>query len=175
MQAHRLFASLSLSLLAIAVPLQVVAADATNVVLRTAAHRGGDWVVALECDFSLEADALVVRSRLLTEDAGARGPDTLPDDDRRLWSIAQIPRPSSALDKVWECTRGQPWLANALARECVEEIHGFDYSAPITADDIVAAKETIIRRRDCGTSRTPSRSASTTCSGSRSGPSRTAR
>ena len=53
-----------------------------------------------------------------------------------------------ALSKVWEFTRGQPWLVNALARECVEEIHGFDYAAPITADDIVAAKEAIIRRRD---------------------------
>ncbi len=52
----------------------------------------------------------------------------------------------AALDKVWEFTRGQPWLVNALARECVEEIHHSDYSAPITADDIVAAKETIIRR-----------------------------
>ena len=54
----------------------------------------------------------------------------------------------AALDKVWEFTRGQPWLVNALARECVVKIHGGDYSAPITADDIVAAKETIIRRRD---------------------------
>ena len=54
----------------------------------------------------------------------------------------------AALDKVWEFTRGQPWLVNALARECVVKIHASDYSAPITADDIVAAKETIIRRRD---------------------------
>ena len=54
----------------------------------------------------------------------------------------------AALSKVWEFTRGQPWLVNALARECVVKIHGGDYSAPITADDIVAAKETIIRRRD---------------------------
>ena len=54
----------------------------------------------------------------------------------------------AALDKVWEFTRGQPWLVNALARECVVKIHAYDYSAPITADDIVAAKEAIIRRRD---------------------------
>ena len=54
----------------------------------------------------------------------------------------------AALDKVWEFTRGQPWLVNALARECVVKIHAYDYSVPITADDIVAAKETIIRRRD---------------------------
>ncbi len=54
----------------------------------------------------------------------------------------------AALDKVWEFTRGQPWLVNALARECVEEIHDCDYAAPITADDMECAKETIIRRRD---------------------------
>ena len=54
----------------------------------------------------------------------------------------------AALDKVWEFTRGQPWLVNALARECVEEIHHFDHTARITAEDIATAKETIIRRRD---------------------------
>ncbi|MBQ6924311.1 MAG: ATP-binding protein [Kiritimatiellae bacterium] len=53
-----------------------------------------------------------------------------------------------ALANVWEFTRGQPWLVNALARECIVKIHHFDYSAPITAEDIVTAKETIIRRRD---------------------------
>ena len=45
-------------------------------------------------------------------------------------------------------TCGQPWLVNALARECIEEIHGFDYTATITAGDMATAKETIIRRRD---------------------------
>ncbi len=53
-----------------------------------------------------------------------------------------------ALAKVWEFTRGQPWLVNALARECVAKIHDYDYSSHITADDIETAKETIIRRRD---------------------------
>ena len=53
-----------------------------------------------------------------------------------------------ALARAWEYTQGQPWLANALARECVEKIHGFRYDDPITADDIATAKETIIRRRD---------------------------
>lgn len=74
-------------------PMEVVSADSTNVVLRTAPHRGDDWVVALERSFSLEADALVVRQRLMPESAGERGPEALPDDDRRLWSVMQIPRP----------------------------------------------------------------------------------
>ena len=53
-----------------------------------------------------------------------------------------------ALTKVWEFTRGQPWLVNAIARECIEEIHDFRYDEPITAADIETAKEIIIRRRD---------------------------
>jgi hypothetical protein len=53
-----------------------------------------------------------------------------------------------ALAAVWKCTRGQPWLVNALARVCVEKNHNGDYAAPITAADILTAKETIIRRRD---------------------------
>ncbi|MBP5544818.1 MAG: ATP-binding protein [Kiritimatiellae bacterium] len=53
-----------------------------------------------------------------------------------------------ALEKAWDFTGGQPWLVNALARECVQKIHNFDYSAPITGDDVVEAKESIIRRRD---------------------------
>ena len=47
-----------------------------------------------------------------------------------------------------EFSCGQPWLVNALARECVEEIHGFRYGETVTVDDIGTAKETIIRRRD---------------------------
>ena len=52
------------------------------------------------------------------------------------------------LDAVMEWTGGQPWLVNAIARECVEKIHDFRYDETITAADIETAKETIIRRRD---------------------------
>ena len=52
------------------------------------------------------------------------------------------------LDKVMEFSGGQPWLVNALARECVEKIHGVRYGETVTVDDIETAKETIIRRRD---------------------------
>jgi len=52
------------------------------------------------------------------------------------------------LDKVMEFSEGQPWLVNALARECVEKIHCFRYGETVTAGDIETAKETIIRRRD---------------------------
>ena len=53
-----------------------------------------------------------------------------------------------AVEAVMEWTCGQPWLVNAIARECVEEIHDFRYAEPITANDVETAKETIIRRRD---------------------------
>ena len=52
------------------------------------------------------------------------------------------------LGKVMEFSGGQPWLVNALARECVEEIHDFRYNETVTSEDIETAKETIIRRRD---------------------------
>ena len=52
------------------------------------------------------------------------------------------------LGKVMDFTGGQPWLVNALARECVEKIHVFRYDETVTADDVETAKETIIRRRD---------------------------
>ena len=58
------------------------------------------------------------------------------------------PFATGVLDTVMEFSGGQPWLVNALARECVEEIHGFRYGETVTVDDIETAKETIIRRRD---------------------------
>ena len=42
---------------------------------------------------------------------------------------------------------GQPYLVNALARWCVEEIHGERYGETITAADMHEAKEKIIRER----------------------------
>ena len=51
-------------------------------------------------------------------------------------------------DAVMDWSGGQPWLVNALASECVEEIHGFRYGETIVAGDVETAKETIIRRRD---------------------------
>ena len=50
------------------------------------------------------------------------------------------------VDRVYEYTRGQPWLVNALAEECVEVIHAYRYDEPITVDDIATAKEKIIRK-----------------------------
>ena len=52
------------------------------------------------------------------------------------------------VEDVWRLTRGQPWLVNAIAHECVAKIHALRYSEPITVADVEAAKEAIIRRRD---------------------------
>ena len=52
-----------------------------------------------------------------------------------------------AKEEAYRLTCGQPWLVNALARECVEKIHGFRYDESITVEDVDAAKETIIRAR----------------------------
>ncbi len=54
-----------------------------------------------------------------------------------------------ALATVWEQTRGQPWLVNALAYEaCFRSKAGRDRSRPITAADILSAREKLILRRE---------------------------
>ena len=54
-----------------------------------------------------------------------------------------------ALETIWERTRGQPWLVNALADEtCFRVESGRDRSRAITADDVWSAQERIIQRRE---------------------------
>ena len=50
------------------------------------------------------------------------------------------------VEDVWRLTRGQPWLVNAIAHECVAKIHAFRYAEPITVADVEAAKEAIIQK-----------------------------
>ena len=50
---------------------------------------------------------------------------------------------------VWELTRGQPWLVNALAQEvCFEMVENRDRTRPITAAIFMEAKERLIVRRE---------------------------
>ena len=51
-----------------------------------------------------------------------------------------------ALALAFDLTRGQPWLVNALARQCIEKLVP-DRSQPITADTIDQAKELLIQSR----------------------------
>jgi hypothetical protein len=54
-----------------------------------------------------------------------------------------------AMEQIWEDTRGQPWLVNALAYEaCFKMQRGQDRSKPITADLISEARENLILRRE---------------------------
>ena len=52
-----------------------------------------------------------------------------------------------ALRLAYQYSCGQPYLVNALARWCVDEIHRGDYSRPVTGADMAEAKEKIIRER----------------------------
>ena len=51
-----------------------------------------------------------------------------------------------ALKLAWEFSQGQPYLVNALARWCVEEIHKDDYTRPVTGAEMAEAKK-IVRER----------------------------
>ena len=53
-----------------------------------------------------------------------------------------------ALDLLWEQTRGQPWLVNALADfACFRREDGRDWSREVQADDMMVAKERLIAGR----------------------------
>ena len=50
--------------------------------------------------------------------------------------------------RIWELTRGQPWLVNALAyRACFDDLEGRDRSRPIRVEAIDRAKEALILQR----------------------------
>ena len=54
---------------------------------------------------------------------------------------------SEAINHAYDLTQGQPWLVNAIARQCVEVIAP-DPTVPITLDTIDRAKELLIQRQD---------------------------
>jgi type II secretory pathway predicted ATPase ExeA len=55
---------------------------------------------------------------------------------------------ADAVDRIWEYTRGQPWLVNALAYEvCFKMEAGRERTRPVTADQIFQAKERLIQER----------------------------
>jgi hypothetical protein len=55
---------------------------------------------------------------------------------------------TAAVDRAAYWTCGQPWLVNALALECVEELLENDYAQPVTAKMMDEAAEVLLRRRD---------------------------
>ena len=61
------------------------------------------------------------------------------DETGQRWSEA-------ALSEAWHSTQGQPWLVNALAHEAWKKIR--DRTQTIRSDDMLEAREELIRRRD---------------------------
>jgi hypothetical protein len=55
---------------------------------------------------------------------------------------------TSATDRVWYWSEGQPWLVNALARQAIEKDLEQDYSIVVTDKHIDAAAKTIILHRN---------------------------
>ncbi len=54
---------------------------------------------------------------------------------------------AEALSAAFDETQGQPWLVNALARQLTEVVVP-DHHAPITPDDVLAARQLLIARMD---------------------------
>ena len=52
-----------------------------------------------------------------------------------------------AVEYIYEQTHGQPWLVNAVARECVEKITGENYAIPVTQNMAEKAIQNIILAR----------------------------
>jgi len=52
-----------------------------------------------------------------------------------------------AIDLIYDLTRGQPWLVNALAKKCVWKIVPQETKQPVTSDHVLAAKEMLIQER----------------------------
>ena len=74
------------------------------------------------------------------------------DEIRELYAqhtgeTGQIFEPG-AIDRVYWWTDGQPWLVNAIARECVEKRLKNDFSKPVTMEMVEQAVQTLILRRD---------------------------
>ena len=78
-----------------------------------------------------------------------RLPGIMRTVERRGYFVLHAARQSgktTALMALVEEINGRG-VMNALARECVMNIHGCRYDEPITAEDVATAKESIIRAR----------------------------
>jgi type II secretory pathway predicted ATPase ExeA len=89
--------------------------------------------------FNIVTKALTLTNFTPAEIAALYGQHTA--DTGQVFEAAAVERVS-----YWTC--GQPWLVNALARECVEELLQNDYAQPITAELMDEAAEVLMQRRD---------------------------
>jgi hypothetical protein len=89
--------------------------------------------------FNIVTEALTLTNFTHAEIAALYAQHTA--DTGQVFETASVDRAS-----YWTC--GQPWLVNALARECVEKFLKNDYAQPVTAELIDEAAEALLRRRD---------------------------
>jgi len=88
--------------------------------------------------FNIKVESLTIRDFTAQEVAELYQQHS--DDTGQLFTL-------EALELAYQLTRGQPWLVNALARQCVEVIEP-DRSVAITPAHLRQAKENLIRRKD---------------------------
>jgi hypothetical protein len=89
--------------------------------------------------FNIVTEALTLTNFTHAEIAALYAQHTA--DTGQFFETASVDRAS-----YWTC--GQPWLVNALARECVEKFLKNDYAQPVTAELMDEAAEALLRRRD---------------------------
>ena len=89
--------------------------------------------------FNIVTKALTLTNFTSVEIAALYGQHTA--DTGQVFEMAAVERAA-----YWTC--GQPWLVNALARECVEEFLENDYTQPVTAELMDEAAEVLLCRRD---------------------------
>jgi hypothetical protein len=99
---------------------------------------GGSENLNTASPFNIKVESLVIRDFSEAEIAELYAQHT-QDTEQRFTP--------EALALAYECTMGQPWLVNALARQCVEVIVT-DRGIAIDAQHVHTAKESLIRRKD---------------------------
>ncbi len=100
----------------------------------------GEKVIARGSPFNIVAESLRLGDfgkgeirALLAQHTDETGQEFLPE----------------AVETTWRQTEGQPWLVNALAYEaCFRSASGRNRARPVSAEDLLLARETLIRRRD---------------------------
>jgi AAA-like domain len=99
---------------------------------------GGSETLGTASPFNIKVESLTLRNFNLEEVGQLYAQHT--------YDTGQ-PFTQEAIDRAYHLTQGQPWLVNAIARQCVEVL-ALDQTLPITVDHINQAKETLIRRQD---------------------------
>lgn len=99
---------------------------------------GGEGALGTSSPFNVKVESLTLRNFSAEEVAELYHQHTE--------ETGQIFEPE-AIAFAHELTGGQPWLVNALARQCVEVLQT-DRQKPITRETVAAAKELLIQRRD---------------------------